>query len=602
MGDGGGRPVVGLVALDLRSIRVASVLDGFLTVTFTGALLALLVAGWVTTGRTDRRGPGALMLATAILAAASAALGGLDWGPWPFLSGLLYPLAGISLAHLLLRWPDDRLQTPAHVWFIRSAWVAVPGLQLADYLAWDPAWGGYTGPAWWPRLLQDRSVEAVLDGVSNGVQLVALVVFLVLVTARLLRAGRQERFELASTAVAAGAFAVANLLGQGLTLVGADLGDPGRLLENIAFGAVPVAFLVSTAVRRVLRALAVESLLQPRQLATATSTRTALARALDDPLLTIVFWSPTYEDYLTPEGGPAPVEDPTRHQIQIRSSDDRPLARISAHPRLAARSDVVEAVTRAAAIPLENARLQAELHAAQLGARRASDRLGEARETTRQLSRLLPGGLADRIGADPDALTRTERLTVTVLMSDVRGYSAIAEQTDPGRLAEQLNAHRRAMNEAVLAHGGTVMQYVGDAVMAVFGAPEELVGHQTRALAAAAAMHEAQRLLDRRWAEDGLPAFGLGIGLSTGPVAAGFLGSPERIEYTIVGDTVNLAARLCDLARPAGVTVASAATTISGPDGAGGEPMPPLLVKGRATSVSAYRIPPATTPLSAVAS
>jgi class 3 adenylate cyclase len=87
------------------------------------------------------------------------------------------------------------------------------------------------------------------------------------------------------------------------------------------------------------------------------------------------------------------------------------------------------------------------------------------------LSRLLPGGLAERLRTDREAVERTERLVVTVLMSDVRGYSAIAERTDPTDLASQLNEHRREMNAAILDEEGTVMQYVGDAVMAVFGAP-----------------------------------------------------------------------------------------------------------------------------------
>jgi class 3 adenylate cyclase/DNA-binding NarL/FixJ family response regulator len=208
------------------------------------------------------------------------------------------------------------------------------------------------------------------------------------------------------------------------------------------------------------------------------------------------------------------------------------------------------------------------------------------------LSRLLPGGLARRLRLDPDSADRTERLTVTVLMSDVRGYSAIAERSDPAALAGQLNAHRSAMNAAILSEAGTVMQYVGDAVMAVFGAPDPQPGHAARAVRCALAMHRGQRDLDRQWAERDLAPFGLGIGLSTGEVAAACLGSDERLEYTLVGDTVNLAQRLQDLARPAGTTVLSGATV----EAAGGdwplEPMGECLVKGRTTPVVAYRLPP----------
>ena len=83
------------------------------------------------------------------------------------------------------------------------------------------------------------------------------------------------------------------------------------------------------------------------------------------------------------------------------------------------------------------------------------------------------------------AIGETERLEVTVLMSDIRGYSTIAEHADPAVLARQLNRHRAEMNRAILGGGGTVMQYVGDAVMAVFGAPEPSADHADRALAAA---------------------------------------------------------------------------------------------------------------------
>jgi class 3 adenylate cyclase/CheY-like chemotaxis protein len=162
------------------------------------------------------------------------------------------------------------------------------------------------------------------------------------------------------------------------------------------------------------------------------------------------------------------------------------------------------------------------------------------------LSRLLPGGLAEKVRREGASIGDVEELDVTVLMSDVRGYSAIAEKTGPSRLARQVNTHRAEMNHAVLDAGGTVMQFIGDAVMAVFGAPVPQDDHADRAVGAAVAMIERQAAVDERWAGEGLPAFGLGIGVSTGPVAAALLGSEERLEYTVVGDTVNLAQRLQD--------------------------------------------------------
>jgi class 3 adenylate cyclase len=211
------------------------------------------------------------------------------------------------------------------------------------------------------------------------------------------------------------------------------------------------------------------------------------------------------------------------------------------------------------------------------------------------LSRLLPGGLAEKLRAGMQRIGETERVVVTVLMSDIRSYSTIAEHADPSQLAGQLNVHRAAMNRAILGEGGTVMQFVGDAVMAVFGAPFPQPDHADRAVAAAATMHVLQAEINARWQADGLPPFGLGIGLSTGAAAAALLGSEERLEYTLVGDTVNLAQRLQQLA-VAGETVLEEATrsALTAPTEASA--LPAQLVKGRDTPVAAYKIAAAELP------
>ncbi len=208
-----------------------------------------------------------------------------------------------------------------------------------------------------------------------------------------------------------------------------------------------------------------------------------------------------------------------------------------------------------------------------------------------QLSRLLPGGIAEKVRAEGRRIGESERLVVTVLMSDIRGYSAIAEKTDPSDLATQLNEHRSEMNRAILDAGGTVMQFVGDAVMAVFGAPLPCADHPRQSLAAAAAMHAAQASVNERWLKVGLPEFGLGIGLSTGEVAAALLGSEERLEYTLVGDTVNLTQRLQQWAEP-GETILSEPTFKALKDVVDAVALEPAQVKGRETLVPAYRIPP----------
>jgi class 3 adenylate cyclase/ActR/RegA family two-component response regulator len=214
------------------------------------------------------------------------------------------------------------------------------------------------------------------------------------------------------------------------------------------------------------------------------------------------------------------------------------------------------------------------------------------------LSRLLPGRLAEKLRSSRQRIGETETVVVTVLMSDIRSYSSIAEHADPAKLAGQLNTHRAAMNRAILGEGGTVMQFVGDAVMAVFGAPFPQPDHADRAVAAAAGMHSLQAEINQSWAASGLHEFGLGIGLSTGEVAAALLGSEERLEYTLVGDTVNLSQRLQQLAE-AGETVLSEPThqALSLPTDA--IALPAQLVKGRETPILAYKLARSGTPVAA---
>jgi adenylate cyclase len=281
-------------------------------------------------------------------------------------------------------------------------------------------------------------------------------------------------------------------------------------------------------------------------------------------------------------GGLLPAEE----ELLAMVAEGKPIKAIAA-----ARKEPPEAVD--AQVEAVFLKLAAGVSAGQHGAiqrlRLLHQAIVDREEQGETLSRLLPGGLAEKLRQESRPIGETERVTVTVLMSDIRSYSTIAEHADPSQLAGMLGTHRAAMNRAILGEAGTVMQFVGDAVMAVFGAPFPQDDHADRAVAAAIGMHALQAEINRTWELQGMPAFGLGLGLSTGEAAAALLGSAERLEYTLVGDTVNLSQRLQQLAA-AGETVLSEATVR-----ALGRPvetlaLPPQKVKGRDTPVVAYKL------------
>lgn len=142
-----------------------------------------------------------------------------------------------------------------------------------------------------------------------------------------------------------------------------------------------------------------------------------------------------------------------------------------------------------------------------------------------------------------------ERKQVAVLFSDIRNFTAYSEQHEPERIVTQLNEYFECMVQCIAAEGGTVDKFFGDAVMAVFGGLIDLDNPCDHALRAAMAMRAALPGLNAGWAAAGHPAFDNGVGLHYGPVLQGTIGSSARKEFTIIGDTVNLTARLESLTK-----------------------------------------------------
>jgi adenylate cyclase len=145
---------------------------------------------------------------------------------------------------------------------------------------------------------------------------------------------------------------------------------------------------------------------------------------------------------------------------------------------------------------------------------------------------------------------RPQSLTATVLFTDLIGFTAVAEKRDPQAVMDWLNAYMEAMAQRVIEHGGVIDKYIGDSIMAIFGVPlprtteAEISRDALNAVNCALAMEKTLIQLNERWREQDLPTIGMRIGIFTGPLVAGSLGSVHRLEYTVIGDTVNTASRL----------------------------------------------------------
>jgi len=178
---------------------------------------------------------------------------------------------------------------------------------------------------------------------------------------------------------------------------------------------------------------------------------------------------------------------------------------------------------------------------------RVSSERRERRRTRELFGRYVPEAVVGQLLARGDGSTRlpAQRLDATVLFCDLRGFTTFAERQPPERVLELLNHYLGEMSDAILAHGGTVVSYMGDGIMAVFGSPLPSPDHADAALAASREMLEVRLpRFNAQVTEHGLPPFRLGIGLNSGPVMSGTVGSERRLEYAALGDTTNVAARL----------------------------------------------------------
>lgn len=243
--------------------------------------------------------------------------------------------------------------------------------------------------------------------------------------------------------------------------------------------------------------------------------------------------------------------------------------------------DLVVAIANFAAVAIERARLTEELR-----------QQGQLRQN---LERFLSPNVASALAryvAQHGKLWEAQEQIVSVLFADVKGFTSLSERLSPREVQDLLNEYLHEMTDVIFRYNGTVDKYIGDGIMAVFGAPrlpDEPVDdqHAVRAVAAALEMQAAQQRLVSKWEPS--KAFTIRIGVNTGAAYTGFFGTRHRLEYTAIGDTVNTASRLEGAAEPGSVFIGQDTASFVG-DHFKLQEMGELQLKGKQQRVRAYKV------------
>src|SRR5205809_2253193 len=207
--------------------------------------------------------------------------------------------------------------------------------------------------------------------------------------------------------------------------------------------------------------------------------------------------------------------------------------------------ELISAVAAQTAIAVENVR--------------AHERLAKEEVARANYSRFLPEYVVKQMLENPESFKLGGSLqTITVLFADIRGFTRISEHASPEKIVQLLNRYFSSMTDIIFAHGGTLDKYLGDGLMALFGAPTVTPKDAGNAMSAAVAMQRRMLSINDELQAEGYPEIGIGIGLHTGEVIVGYIGSERRSEYTAIGDTVNTASRLESNAKAGEILVSDA--------------------------------------------
>ena len=211
------------------------------------------------------------------------------------------------------------------------------------------------------------------------------------------------------------------------------------------------------------------------------------------------------------------------------------------------------------------------------------------RQITKLFGQYVPPELADEMSRDPAHYTMEgQSRDMSVLFSDIRGFTDFSEKLPPAELAEVLNAYLSTMTRIVQQQRGTIDKYIGDAIMAFWNAPVDLSDHASRAVQTALEMQAALPQLNREFAARNWPQVKIGIGVNTGRMSVGNMGSAFRMSYTVMGDAVNLGSRLEGITKQYGVGILVTQPTVEADPLHVFMKVDEVRVKGKATPVAIY--------------
>ncbi|HET8622140.1 MAG TPA: adenylate/guanylate cyclase domain-containing protein [Gemmatimonadales bacterium] len=230
------------------------------------------------------------------------------------------------------------------------------------------------------------------------------------------------------------------------------------------------------------------------------------------------------------------------------------------------------------------------LAAVAIGNSRYADRLQRQEMVRANFERYFAPNVAAEIARhEQEVRLGGDRRPMTVLFADIRNFTAMAEKMEPDAIAAMLTDYFTEMVEVIFEHGGTLDKFIGDALMALWGAPVAQPDDSRRAYQAAVAMQQTVEGLNQRWRAAGRPTIAVGIGINYGEVFVGNIGSHRRLEYTVIGDAVNVAQRLSAEAGPGEILVSEDfRRAVAAPVDA--EHMPGTGLKGRTQTVEVFRV------------